>query len=61
MSEIKACINFCAGCKGVTKENGEWVCGDTDGKFYGLPISGIMIATCYKPDKKDAQNANPAN
>ena len=61
MSEIKACINFCAGCKGIAKEKGEWICGDTDGKFYGLPVSGIMIAPCYKPNKEGTQNANPAN
>lgn len=61
MSEIKTCINFCAGCKGIVREKGEWICRDTDGKFYGLPVDGIMIAPCYKTEKKDTQNANPAN
>ena len=61
MSEIKACINFCVGYKGITKEKGEWVCRDTDGKFYGLPVSEIMIVPCYKPSKEDTQNANTTN
>lgn len=33
--------NFCSACKGSKEENGELICRDRNGKFYGLPVKNV--------------------
>lgn len=48
MCEILGYNNFCAVCKGSREENGELVCRDKNGRFYGLPVSCVLLAPCMK-------------
>ncbi len=52
--------NFCYACKGSAEENGELICNDKDGKFYGLPVKCVLMAPCMKPKeilkRKDGAN-----
>lgn len=43
--------NFCSACKGSKEENGELICKDKNGKFYGLPVKNVLMAPCMKPKK----------
>lgn len=45
--------NFCAACKGSIKENDKLICGDKDGKFYGLPVGCVLCSPCMKPKNKN--------
>ncbi len=48
MCEILGYNNFCSACKGVKEENGELICNDKGGKFYGLPVKSVLMAPCMK-------------
>lgn len=48
--EILGYNNFCAACKGSREENGELMCRDEDGRFYGLPVKNVLLAPCMKSD-----------
>lgn len=48
MCEILGYNNFCAACNGSEEENGELVCKDKNGKFYGLPVKQVLAAPCIK-------------
>lgn len=49
MCEILGYNNFCAACKGSREENGELVCRDKDGRFYGLTVENVLMCPCMKP------------
>lgn len=61
MSDILGYKNFCSSCKGIKEENGELVCRDKNGKFYGLPVKQVLMAPCMKRKKEFTQNANTVN
>lgn len=61
MSDILGYKNFCSSCKGSKEENGGLVCGDKNGRFYGLPVKQVLMAPCMKRKKEFAQNANTVN
>ena len=48
MSEILGYKNFCSVCKGSKEENGELMCKDKDGRFYGLSVKNVLLAPCIK-------------
>lgn len=60
MCEILGYNNFCSACKGSSEENGELMCRDKNGKFYGLPVKQVLMAPCMKPNnfpiKKHSKN-----
>lgn len=51
MRETLGYNNFCSVCKGSRKENGELMCRDKGGRFYGLSVRQVLLAPCMK--KKD--------
>lgn len=61
MSDVLGYKNFCSACKGSMEENGELVCRDKNGRFYGLPVKQVLMAPCMKRKKEDTKNANTAN
>ncbi|TGY90863.1 hypothetical protein E5329_23790 [Petralouisia muris] len=48
MCEVLGYKNFCSACKGSREENGELLCADKNGKFYGLPVTGVLMAPCMR-------------
>ena len=61
MSDVLGYKKFCSACKGSREENGELICRDKGGKFYGLPVRNVLMTPCMKSRKEETQNANPAN
>lgn len=51
MCEALGYNNFCSACKGSREENGELICTDKNGKFYGLSVKNVLMAPCMKPKK----------
>lgn len=49
MGEILGYNSFCLACMGSIEKNGELVCRDQEGKFYGLPVNHVLLAPCMKP------------
>lgn len=47
---VKSWCSYCQGCK---KENGELVCRDKNGAFYGLPVRSVLCTPCMEPKKDD--------
>lgn len=57
MSDKLGYDNFCAACKGSREENGELICRDKEGKFYGRPVGCVCLTPCMKPENnKDEIN-----
>jgi len=60
MCEVLGYNNFCSACKGSMEENGELICHDKDGAFYGLPVKCVLLAPCmiFKEEmkRKDGDN-----
>ena len=48
MCEALGYNNFCFACKGSREENGELMCREENGKFYGLPVKQVLMAPCMK-------------
>lgn len=46
MCETLGYNNFCSACKGSREENGELVCRDKGGRFYGFPVKHVLLAPC---------------
>lgn len=46
--EILGYHNFCSACKDSREENGELICRDKEGAFYGKPVSHVLLAPCMK-------------
>lgn len=40
--------DFCAVCKGSREENGQLVCRDKQGRFYGITVNHVLLAPCMK-------------
>lgn len=55
MCEVLGYNNFCSACKGSREENGELVCKDKDGKFYGIAVKQVLMAPCMKSDNFPTQ------
>ena len=51
MNEILGYNHFCSACKGSSRENGELICRDKNGKFYGKCVSHVLLAPCMKSKK----------
>ena len=51
MCETLGVRNFCSACEGIKIENGVLVCGDKNGKFYGLPVNNVLCAPCIKVEE----------
>lgn len=57
MCDVLGYNNFCSNCKGSKEENGELICRDKNGRFYGLPVKQVLLAPCLKmKDKKEREN-----
>lgn len=53
MKDVLGYKNFCAACKESREKNGELVCRNEKGKFYGLPVGQVLMAPCLMPKKQD--------
>ena len=58
MSDVLGYKNFCSACKGSREENGELICKDANGKFYGLPVKCVLMAPCMKLKKARTSPCN---
>lgn len=54
MNDVLGYKKFCSACKGSMEENGELVCRDKNGRFYGLPVKQVLMASCMNPKSTDA-------
>lgn len=55
MREVLGYRNFCSACQGSREENGELVCKDKNGRFYGLTVKHVLLAPCVKPKEKERE------
>lgn len=60
MKDVLGYKNFCSACKESREENGELVCRDKGGKFFGLPVGQVLMTPCLKSKKRSAVNKDLA-
>lgn len=58
MCDVLGYNNFCSNCKGSKEKNGELVCMDKNGKFYGLPVNQVLMAPCFEMKYKKERESN---
>lgn len=58
MSDLLGYKNFCSACKWSKEENGETICKEKNGRFYGLPVEYVLMAPCMKLKKARTSPCN---
>jgi len=48
MCETLGVDGWCKMCQGSEEKDGELICQDSEGVFYGLPVDNVLCTPCRK-------------